>query len=238
MIQFYQLARSWGIPNLCHFCCKTETYMRMVDLDYALHTTIPPTAPKGKLPYIIDGDEKLGDSRFIIRHFKEKYGDSLDAAYRPIERAEGRAMQRLIEEHLYWITMYTRWNWSEENWQTNKTAIFGTMPVGIRDLAALYFRRGIRKQIWGHGTGRHHAEEIFELGYEDIETLSDFLSDKPYLLGEQPSSFDATGYGFLVNTLGCPIESPVKQYALSKPNLKQYVDRMQQRYFPDLSSAL
>jgi glutathione S-transferase len=234
MIQYYQLKRTWEIPNLCHFCCKTETYMRMTGIEYQLHATIPPRAPKGKLPFIIDGEHKMGDSRFIIRYFKRTYGDPLDSSLTPSEMAVGHALQRLIEEHLYWVTMYTRWSWSEENWITNKTAIFGAMPFIVRQVAATYFRHGIRKQIWGHGTGRHHPEEIFELGYEDIDAIANLLGDKPYLLGDQPTSFDATGYGFLVNTLGCPIESPVKQHALSKPNLVQYVERMQTRYYSDL----
>ncbi|MGB7396277.1 MAG: glutathione S-transferase family protein [Candidatus Macondimonas sp.] len=237
MIQFYQLKRTWGIPNLCHFCCKTETYLRMAALPYEVNATLPLMAPKGKLPYIVDGSARMGDSRFIVRYLKKTYGDHLDQQLSTAQIGAGRAMQRLLEEHLYWVTMFTRWDWTRENWETNKTAIFSGMPVLIRDVAAYHTRRGIRKQLWGHGTRRHKPEEIFELGFEDIDAVSNFLENKPYLLGETPTSFDATGYGFLVNTLACPIESPVKNYALTKKNLVDYVNRMQTRYYTDLVAA-
>ena len=108
MLILYQLERTWGIPNLSHFCCKTETYLRMADIKYTVRPTLPLFAPKGKLPYIEDGTFKLADSRFIIRHLKTKYHD-LDQELSPTELAHSLAMQRLLEEHLFWATMYSRW---------------------------------------------------------------------------------------------------------------------------------
>jgi hypothetical protein len=32
MLRLYQLERTWGTPNLSHFCCKIETYLRMADI--------------------------------------------------------------------------------------------------------------------------------------------------------------------------------------------------------------
>lgn len=233
MIEYYQLKRTWGIPNLCHFCCKTETYMRMAGIDYEYKPAMPIGAPKGKVPYITDDGRVVADSRFIIAHLKSKYGDSLDADLSAEQKAVSLALQRLIEEHLYWVTMYTRWQYTDENWQTNKMAILGDLPPGIRDVMGFVVRRSIRKQIHGHGTGRHSTDEIFELGYKDLDALSDYLGDKPYFLGVNPTSIDATAYGFLMNTLGCPIESPVKEYALKKPNLLAYCQRMTEQYYPE-----
>lgn len=107
MLILYQFERTWGNPNLSHFCCKTETYLRMAGIEYDIKTTLPLFAPKGKLPYIEDGDLKLADSRFIIRYLKTNYKD-LDGELNPAESALALAMQRLIEEHLFWATMYSR----------------------------------------------------------------------------------------------------------------------------------
>lgn len=233
MMILYQLERTWGIPNLSHFCCKTETYLRMADIKYSIKATLPLFAPKRKLPYIEDGDLKLADSRFIIRHLKTKYKD-LDEGLTPSESALSLAMQRLLEEHLFWATMYSRWQYTDANWQVNKKAIFSVMPPVIRDLAAAYYRQRIQRQILGHGTGRHKAEEIFELGMQDIDALSACLGNKKYFLGDQPTSLDASAFGFLINTLGCPIESPLKEHGLSKDNLRNYVDRIKAEYYPEL----
>lgn len=236
MMVLYQFERTWGSPNLSHFCCKTETYLRMASIEYDIKTTLPLFAPKGKLPYIEDGDLKIADSRFIIRHLKAKYKD-LDEGLTPAESALSLAMQRLIEEHLFWVTMYSRWQYTDANWQVTKKAIFEVMPPGIRDVAAVYYRHKIKRQILGHGTGRHKAEEIFELGMQDIDALSACLGDKNYFLGDKPTSLDASVFGFLINTLGCPIESPLKEYGLSKDNLSNYVERIKLQYYSDLQTA-
>lgn len=89
----------------------------------------------------------------------------------------------------------------------------------------------------GHGTGRHSAEEIFEFGMQDIDALSDCLGDKNYFLGDKPTSLDTSAFGFLINTLGCPIESPLKEHGLSKDNLRNYVERIKLKYYSDLQGT-
>lgn len=235
MITLYQFTRTWGIPNLSHFCVKIETYLRMAQLPYQTVSTLPLKAPRGKLPFIEDNGKKIADSRLIIHYLQSTYGDPLDAHLSPEEKAIAKPFQRLLEEHLYWVTMFTRWGYTEANWQTNKQAIFGGMPPVIRDLAAMAYRFRINSQIRGHGIGRHTPEEVFELGKEDIDALAHFLGEKPYFMGYKPSSLDASAYGILVNTLGCPIESPAKNYALTKKNISDYCVRMQSEFFPELS---
>lgn len=234
MIALHQFARTWGIPNLSQFCVKIETYLRMAKLPYKIVETLPLKAPRFKLPFIEDQAQKIADSRLIVHYLKSTYGDPLDAHLTPEQKGIATAFRRLLEEHLYWVGMYSRWNYTEANWQANKQAIFHPLPPVARDLAALVYRRRIKKQILGHGLGRLSPEEAFKLGNEDIDALADFLADKPYFLGDRPSSLDTSAYGILVNTLACPIESPLKNHALGKDNLVDYCRRMQAEYFPEL----
>ena len=69
----------------------------MANIDYEIEMTLPSEAPKGKLPYIEDGDEVLADSGFIALHLKD-----WDTGLNPAELALSVAMQRLLEEHLHW----------------------------------------------------------------------------------------------------------------------------------------
>jgi glutathione S-transferase len=234
MIKLYQFARTWGIPNLSQFCVKLETYLRMTRLPYQVIETLPLKAPRGKLPYIEDNGRKLSDSRLIVNYLKTAYSNTLDDHLTLKQQGIAKACQRLLEEHLYWAGMVSRWNYTEANWKTNKQAIFGGLPPVIRDLAASLYRRRINSQITGHGAGRLTPEELFELGKEDIDSLANFLGDKPYFMGDKPTSLDASAYGILVNTLGCPIESPLKDHALSRKNLLNYCQRMQVEFFPEL----
>ncbi|MDQ3775345.1 MAG: hypothetical protein M3461_13845 [Pseudomonadota bacterium] len=51
----------------------------------------------------------------------------------------------------------------------------------------------------------------------------------PYLFGDSPTSFDAVAYGFLVNLLLPPIESPLKDHALALANLPPYCARIREQ---------
>ena len=237
MIRLHQFRRTWGIPNQSHFCCKVETYLRFAGLDYEMVSTLPTVAPKGKLPFIEDGANTIADSGFIIQYLKEHYGNPLDDGLSTEQKALAVAIQRMCEDHLFWATMYSRWNYSDENWAVIKDTVFHAAPSPrfTVPFLALFFRWQIRRQIFGHGLGRHQPEEVFRLANDDIASLSVLLGDKPYFFGDTPSSVDACVFGFLINTLGCPIESPIKEYALSKPNLVNYCDRIMSEYYGDLS---
>jgi glutathione S-transferase len=234
MMTLHQFPRTWGIPNLSVFCVKVETYLRINKLPYEIVESLPLKGPRGKLPYLVDEGHKLSDSRLILNYLKTKYGDNDQALLSLEQQGIAKAYQRLLEEHLYWSGMVTRWNYSEENWQTTKQAIFGGLPPVARDLAAVLYRMKIKSQIKGHGMGRLNLDEMFGLAKEDIDSLANFLANKTYFMGDKPTSLDACAYGVLVNTLACPIESPLKDYALSKQNLLDYCRRMQAEFFPEL----
>lgn len=129
--------------------------------------------------------------------------------------------------------MFARWGKRDANWRENKRAIFGMMPAGIRNLVATYVRRLIRKQIWGHGLGRHSEDEIYRVGQQELTALSDFLGEKPYFMGGKPTTLDASAFGILVNILWCPIESPLKVHAKMLSNLSAFCNRMKQEYYPE-----
>ena len=205
----------------------------MAEIDYQIVPVLPLGAPKGKLPYIEDSGRSIGDSRFIITYLKSSYKD-LDKALNNAELAISVAMQRLLEEHLFWAALYSRWQYTDENWQINKQAIFGGLPPVIKDIVAHRTRRKIQRQIYGHGTGRHQPDEIFALGKQDIDALSATLDNKKYFLGDQPTTLDASAFGLLINIIGCPIESPLKEYGLAKKNLIEYADRIKHEFYPNL----
>lgn len=233
MLKLYQFERTWGIPNLSPFCCKIETYMRMAGIEHEIKPALPMRAPKGKLPYIDDDGKKLGDSRFIVTYLKSAYTD-LDAVLTAEELAVSTAMQRLLEEHLFWVVLYSRWQYTDENWQINKKAIFNPLPPIIRDIVANLWRKKIQQQIYGHGMGRHQTEEIFALGKQDIDALAAHLGHKSYFFGDRPTTLDASAFGLLINISGCPIESPLKEHALTKENLVAYSKRIMHSFYPDL----
>jgi glutathione S-transferase len=104
----------------------------------------------------------------------------------------------------------------------------------LADLVAGIYRLRICGQMRGHGISRLPVADIFELGRRDVAALSAALRGQAFMLGDRPSSVDASAYGVLINLLACPVSSPVKDYALTQSELVDYCRRMQLRYFPEL----
>ncbi len=234
MITLHQFPRAWNIPNPSQFCAKLETYLRMAGIEYRIAETLPIYAPSGKLPFIEHNGQKLADSRVIICYLQQHYGDSLDGHLSVEQSAQALAWQRLLEEHLYWVCMYSRWQYGAENWCINKRAIFQGLPQPLADWVAALYRLRIKGQMRGQGIGRLSAAQVFELGRRDVAALSAALHGQAFLLGDRPSTVDASAYGVLINLLACPVTSPVKDYALTQSALVDYCRRIQFRYFPEL----
>jgi len=231
MIKVFQFAPAFGLPNASPFCMKLETYLRMAGLRFeAVNSGDVMKAPKHKLPYIDDDGTVVADTTFIIEYLKGRYGDPLDGALTPAERAVATAFQRLIEENLYWAVVHTRWA-DAAGWAKTREAFFGAMPAPLRWFVPALARRGLLSELRGQGMGRHSAQEIFAIGCRDVTAVADFLADKPFMLGAQPSSLDATAHAFLANLLWAPVDSPIQRHAQSRPTLQAYCLRMKARYF-------
>ncbi len=231
MITLYQFPPCWGLPNASPFCMKVENYLRMSNLPYRTEVVLNPAkGPKGKLPYITDGANTVADSSFILDYLKATYGDQLDAGLDIRTRAEAHALRRLMEEHLYWCAVYDRWA-VDENWALTKPAFFGALPPAVRDLVAALARRGQLRALHGQGVGRHGRDDVYALGRTDLTALADYLGTKPYFLGSEPTTLDATAYAFLANLLWVPIDSPLTRHTRALDNLVAYAGRMKQRYY-------
>jgi glutathione S-transferase len=233
MILLYQFAPSLGLPNASPFCLKLETYLRMAGLPFEIprfRLQQLQGAPKGKMPYIVDGTRTVADSSLIIDYLEATYGDPLDAWMGAEQRAVALAWQRLLEEHLYWAVVYTRWV-EPEGWALTQTAFFAGLPAPLAWIIPPLARRGMVKELHGHGMGRHSREDVHALGCRDITALAGFLGDKPYLMGDQPCALDAVAYGFLANLLCVPLESALKHHAQKYPQLERFCQRMKSRYY-------
>jgi glutathione S-transferase len=233
MVTLYQFKPAWDLPSLSPFCMKVEVYLRMAGLNYkTIHLNTPRTGPKHKLPYIEDDHKIISDSAFILDYLKNTYGDNIDNWLTPEDQALSLAMRRLIEEHLYWAILYSRWIYPA-GFKTMTNLIFTNIQAPIsKFIYPRVLKRYFSKQLWAQGLGRHSENEVFQIGMSDIDALSNLLGRQSYFLGDKPSSLDATAYAFLANIIGVPIESPLKRHALQIHNLNAYCERMKTKYFP------
>lgn len=221
-----QFPRVWG-RNASPFALKLETWLRLADVPFTVEESIrPDRMPKGKLPCIRDGGRLLADSSRIIAHLKATRGIDPDAGLTERQRAEALALQRLIEEHLYFAMVWARWL-DPEGWPAVARGFFGGFPAPLRPLGRAILRARFRRMLVLQGLGRHGAAEIVELAREDLAALSAYLADKPFFMGEQLTTVDAVAFGFLANILLVPVEGALKRTAEGFPNLVAFCEAME-----------
>ncbi|WP_374077967.1 glutathione S-transferase family protein [Bdellovibrio bacteriovorus] len=231
MIYLHQYPAIWGLPSLSPFCIKVEMYLRKNKIPYrVVIEKNPARGPKGKMPFIRDGEHVIPDSTFILQHLAEKRG--LQSSAGALQEAQGIAIQRMVEEHLYFILLYSRWI-DPKGWSILKTEFAPLFPPLIGVPFLIFLRSRLRSQAYQQGLGRHTQEEVYRLGSQEMKALSDLLGDKTYFLGTQFSEVDATVYAFLITILKQPIESHLKKTLLTHPNLVAYCLREEAECFPD-----
>ncbi len=237
MIKLYQFPPYFGLPNASPFCLKLEAYLRMAGVAYeTVDMPDPRKAPKGKVPYIDDNGTLVADSHAIVTYLEDKYGKRLDAHLDEGERAAARALRVMIEEHLYWSNVYSRFI-DERSWPTSKKEFFQSLPPVIRSIVPNILRKQIRKDLHSHGMGRHTPAEIRQLGEDDVRALSAWLGDKPWFTGDHPTELDASAYGMIAQLLWTPSNPDLKKVCAELPNLEAFCVRVRDTYFPAAAAA-
>ncbi|MCX8101597.1 MAG: glutathione S-transferase family protein [Geminicoccaceae bacterium] len=221
-----QFPRVWG-RNPSPFALKLETWLRLADIPFTIEESLrPDRMPKGKLPCIRDGGRLIADSSTIIAHLKATRGIDPDAGLSARQRAEALILQRLFEEHLYFVVVWARWI-DPEGWETIARDFFARVPAALRPAARTILRRRFARMLQLQGLGRHDRDEILARAREDLAALSARLGDRPFFMGEQLTTIDAVAFGFLANILLVPVEGELKRLAQGFANLVAFCETME-----------
>ena len=236
MITLYGFGPFLGMPDGSPFVMKGEILLRMAGLAYAkaIASGGPDQGPKGKLPYIDDAGEIVADTSFIRAHVARKYGFDFDRGLDAAERAEVWAVERMIEDHLYWCCLHMRWG-IDENFDKGPAHFFDQVPEAIRAKVRDASRAKVLGYLQAQGMVRHSPEQIVELGGRTLEALSALLGAQTWLMGDAPCGTDAVMTGMLATLLNGALDSPLRQVGLAQGNLAGYVDRAVPHFFPEFA---
>lgn len=235
MITLYGFGPSFNLADPSPFVAKVDLYLRIHNIEYKViaDSNSLQKAPKGKLPFIDDDGTVIADSYFIIQHLKEKHGADIDEWLNEKQRATAYLMKKSLEENLYWCIVHSRWI-HEETWQKIKENFFGSMPFPLNKIVPIVARKTVRKNLNGHGLGRHSDEEILHIAEQSLQSLSILLGNKPYFFGEKISSLDVTAYVMISSFTQATLENPTNTMAKKFNNLVAYAERIKKEYYPEL----
>ncbi|GLQ49347.1 glutathione S-transferase family protein [Dyella flava] len=223
----------YSYPELCGvadnnpFGLKVYAFMRLCGIPFEhRHILDTKMAPRGQLPYLIDGDKSVGDSDAIIAYLKSRYGLSIDEGLSDAQRNLDYLLRRTLDD-LYWSMSYSRWK-DERYWPSFRHLVLSTHPgITESDMAAAHDYN--EQRYYYQGIGRYEPEQVYERGIADLRVVSDLLGQGPFMFGASPRSIDAAIYGFVANIYFYDIRTPLRQFVLDRPNLVNHCESMHAR---------
>jgi glutathione S-transferase len=234
MTTLFSFGPNFGVADPSPFVLKTDLYMRMSGITFNSHCDVSNLrkAPKGKLPFLQDGQHIIADSYFIEQYFQQQGRSNLDSWLSDEQRAFSHLISKSLDENFYWTIVYSRWM-RDDTWPLIKQAFFGGMPFPLQHIVPRIARKNVKSKLLKHGIGKHSDAEIMQIAKHTLQSLSVLLADKAYFWGDKPSSLDATVYAFLANVILVDFDNPLNVLARSFNNLLDYCQRIRQEYYAD-----
>ena len=232
MITLYGFSEAFGLADASPFVLKVDVYLRMAGLEFERKSAISNLrqAPKGKLPYIVEGDKVIADSAFILDYLNVKPNVVMSSALSPEQRAQAYLYAKSLDENLYWCLMYSRWI-SAETWPQIKQVFFGDLPFPLNHGMSWLVRKNVRAAIYKQGMGRHSEDEVKQIFVYTLDSLSTLLGTNAYFMNDKPSFLDACVYGFLAEFILATIDNEFNAIAKRYENLARYCRQIHQQYY-------
>src|SRR5262249_26008971 len=125
-------------------------------------------------------------------------------------------LRRTLDD-LYWVMSYSRWK-DLRFWPQFEAALLARHPnlrAGDLEKAQAYNFQRYHYQ----GIGRYEPEAAYARGLADLGALANLLPERGFLFGPKATSADSGIYGFIANIHFYDIDTPLKRFLATKPNL-------------------
>lgn len=220
MLILHSYPELFGLPDNNPFGLKVYAFLKLCGVPFEhRHVMDTSQAPRGQLPYVLDEGETIGDSDAIIAHVKRKYGVAMDDALTPEQRDRDLMIRRTLDD-LYWVMSYSRWR-DDRYWPAFRQALLATHKeiTGEQLQAARDYNF---KRYYYQGVGRYEPEQAYARGIADLQAIANQLGGGEFVFGAQPVSTDAGIFGFVANIYFYDIDTPLKQFVLSREALVRH----------------
>jgi glutathione S-transferase len=206
-----------GVADNNPFGLKVYAFMRLCGMRFDHeHVIDTKKAPRGLLPYLVDGSQTVGDSDAIIAYLKARYSLTIDDGLSQAQRNLDVLIRRTLDD-LYWPISYSRWK-DDQFWPSFRDLLLDEhADITESDLEAA--RRYNHLRYHYQGVGRYEPPQVYARGIENLRVVSEAIGSSQFMFGARPRSLDAAIYGFVANIYFYDIDTPLKRFVLSRPNL-------------------
>lgn len=224
----------FGTRGPSPFVLKSDIQLQMLGVRFERAIAALEGVSKHKAPYVTDGNHLIEDSTFIRAFFERKLDRNLDARLTREQAAAAWALERMLEDRLYFIMVHERWV-DDANFDKGPRLFFEAVPAAQRAEVIAQARGGLRQMLEAHGLGRHSRAERMELAARDLAAVAATLGDRPFLFGAEPSAVDAAAFGVLASCATRFFDSPLPALVARHAGLLAYLQRMDAHFFNDVT---
>ena len=227
MLRPYSYPPLFGVADNNGYGLKVFAFLKLAGVPFRHeHLFDASAAPRGQLPYVVDGSETIGDSDAIIAFVTHNYRLAIDVGLEQAERDEDLMITRTLDD-LYWVMSYSRWK-DERFWPLFRDALLREHPELTED--------GLKKaqdynwqRYFYQGIGRYKPDEAYARGLSDLGVLARLIPPSGFLHGVQATGIDAAIYGFIANIYFYEIETPLKEFVVVHENIVRHCREIHRR---------
>jgi glutathione S-transferase len=221
MLTLYSYPTLFGVADNNGYGLKVYAFLKLAGVPFKHeHIFDASKAPRGQLPYIVDGGDTVGDSETILAYLTEKYRITMDAALTDAQHGQNLFVTRTLDD-LYWVMSYSRWK-DERYWGAFRDALLREHGASVTEEGLLKAKEFNAQRYYYQGIGRYAPDAAMARGLTDLAALSGIIPTRGYVHGDAPSAIDAGIYGFIANIYFYNIDTPLKQFVVAHDNIVQH----------------
>jgi len=220
MLTLYSYPPLFGVADNNGYGLKVFAFLKLARVPFQHdHIFDASKAPRGQLPYIVDGSDTVGDSETILDFVTRKYRLTIDAALTDAQRSQNLLITRTLDD-LYWVMSYSRWK-DERYWPRFRDEFKREHPQ-LTDEGLLKAKEFNAQRYHYQGIGRYDADAAMARGIADLKAIASLIPSGGYVHGDKPTSIDAGIYGFIANIYFYEIDTPLRMCVVAHDNLVRH----------------
>jgi glutathione S-transferase len=220
MLTLYSYPTLFGVADNNGYGLKVFAFLRLAGVPFTHeHIFDASKAPRGQLPYIVDGADTVGDSETIVAYVTKKYGVKLDAGLSQAQRTTNLLVVRMLDD-LYWVMSYSRWQ-DERYWRFFRDALLREHP-SVTTEGLTKAKEFNAQRYYYQGIGRFDPDAAMARGLADLAAIAALIPQHGFVHGETAGSVDAAIYGFIANIYFYDIDTPLKRFVVAHDNVVRH----------------
>jgi glutathione S-transferase len=220
MITLYSYPELFGVADNNGYGLKVFAFMRLAGVPFRHeHIFDASKAPRGQLPYIVDGKETIGDSEAIVAYLIKTYALTIDSGVTAAQHNQNLLITRMLDD-LYWVMSYSRWK--DERFYPAFCDALLREHASVNKAGLLKAKEFNALRYHYQGIGRYAPEAAYARGLADLGALAKLVPADGFIYRPRPTSIDAGIYGFIANIWFFDIDTPLKQFVRAHANLVRH----------------